>query len=152
MAELWSAAAGIASPAGLSVDGAIDVAVQLVVSGDQRDEVWDVAALSPGTSQAVATEPVIRMLVALNIDIARDTAAETDRVKLMFKAFAHGGLSIEQFEGYWWPALPAYDLQTDAQQRVTGLLDERDHLSGLPERAAAADEIRHVLLVDEVER
>lgn len=142
----------MASPEGLLVDRAIDVAVEMVVAGDRRDEVLAVAALSPGTSRADATDPVIRMLAALDIDVVRDSATESDRAQVMFKAFAHGGLSVDQFERYWWRVLPVSDLQSDCQRRVTLLLDERDHLSDLRQRAATADEIRRVLLLDHVEQ
>ena len=61
---------------------------------------------------------------------------------MMFKAFAYGGLPVEQFEGFWWTELTPYDQQTDTQRRVSMLLDQRDHESNSAHRAAVADKIR----------
>ena len=78
-AALWSVSAGIASPAGLFVDKAICLAVEMLEEGDQRSEVFDVAAFSPETSEADAIGPVIHMLATLEIDVVQPAASEPDR-------------------------------------------------------------------------
>jgi hypothetical protein len=144
-AALWRVSAGIASPAGLFVDEAIQLAVEMLDEGDQRGAILTVAALSPSTSQADAIEPVIDMLAALKIDVVQSAASEPDKTHLMFKAFANGGLSVEQFEGHWWNEIPPYHEQTDTQRRVTILLDQLDHESNPARQAAVTDEIRNLL-------
>lgn len=144
-AALWRVSAGIASSAGLFVEEAIQLAIEMLDEGDQRGAVLDVAALSPGTSQADAIEPVIHMLAALRIDVVQSSASEPDRTHLMVKAFANGGLSVEQFEGFWWSELPPYDGQTDTQRRVSILLDQLDHESNPARQAALTDEIKNLL-------
>lgn len=78
-AALWRVSAGIASPAGLFVDEAIQLAVEMLDEGDQRGAIFDVAALSPGTARVDAIEPVIHMLAALKIDVVQSAASEPER-------------------------------------------------------------------------
>jgi hypothetical protein len=134
------------SHAGLWVDRAIDVAVQMVVGGDDRREVIEVAALSHGTSQADALGPVTKLLTANGIRLVSPTAGEAERFALLAEAFAHGGLSVEEFEGPWYVQLPAHDAQSETQRRVTQLLDERDHESDPAKTALITNEIRDVLV------
>src|SRR5215469_10720044 len=101
-AELWTLSAGIASEAGLWVDRAIDVAIQMVVDGDDQAEVVEVAALSHGTSQADAIGPVTNLLGATGIRTVPPTASEAERFAVLQEAFAHSGVPIEQFEGPWY--------------------------------------------------
>ena len=63
----------------------------------------------------------------------------------MFKAFANGGLSVEQFEGLWCNEIPPYDGQTDTQRSVSILLDQLDHESNPARQAAVTDEFRNLL-------
>jgi hypothetical protein len=144
-AELWALSAGIASQAGLWVDRAIDVATQMVVDGDDRAEVVEVAALAHGTSRADAIGPVTALLGATGVRTVPSTASEAERFAVLRQAFAYGGVPIEQFEGPWYAQLPAYDAQTEEQRKVMLLLDKRDHESEPSKRTAIADEIRHVL-------
>lgn len=143
---MWGLSAGIASQAGLWVDRAIDVAVQMVVDGDDREEVVAVAALAHGTSQADAIEPVTTWLTSNGIRVVAPTASETEQFALLVEAFARGGVSVEQFEGPWYVHLPAYDAQSDQQRIVTQLLDQRDHESEPMKRAAVGDAIRQALI------
>jgi 3-oxoacyl-[acyl-carrier-protein] synthase III len=145
-AEMWDLSAGIVSQAGLWVDRAIDVAVQLVVDGDDREAVVAVAALAHGTSQADAIDPVTAWLISDGVRVVTPTASEAEQFRLLVEAFAHGGVSVEQFEGLWYSHLPAYDAQSEQQRVVTQLLDQRDHESEPVTRAAIGDAIRQALL------
>jgi hypothetical protein len=144
-AEMWALSAEIASQAGLWVDQAIALAVQMVIDGDDRPEVIEVAALSHGTRQADAIGPVTSLLSTNGVQTVPPTASESERFGVLRQAFARGGVPIEQFEGSWYVQLPAYDAQTEEQRRVTQLLAERDHESEPSKRAAIVGEIRAVL-------
>lgn len=125
-------------------DDAVELAVDLLLAGDEQPDVVAVAALSPGTSRFDAAPLIVDLLAAYGIEVsAWPSSGET--LTLAKYAFAHEGLPFADFDAVVYASEDAWDELDLLDKELTWLLMWWGEVSDAAERSGMEERMRQIL-------
>jgi hypothetical protein len=127
---------------GPDTDAAIRLACDLVAGERDTAATVEVAGLQYGTALRDA-EPLIRqMLVEQGTATAEPDAPESERLAVVLRAVAAGGLGVGEFFGFFMSSVPAWDDQSELQRALVLALNDWADAATPEEKMSSAGIVR----------